>query len=393
MQNKFNKALSMYIDDEKLVNSSKEYFSIIVNELPNMLQNFINDNKFKITGSIGQGNKSHYPWIAILNKTITKSAHSGIYIVYLFKKDMSGFYLSLNQGITYFIEKYGDNRSMIAHVENISRELRDEIASVYFDNTPISLGSIKKDRSTGYEAGNIISKYYAINKFTSKELEDDLLKMIAIYDNIYTKFNNNTYDTYIDSLLDDLIPVEEALNVIEELTDDKETKKKLENVTPQYKDDFKPTLGSNLLRNKKDYENENRKNSRTGLSGEALVLEFEKERLEELGRIDLAKRVKWVSQESDDYGYDVQSFDVDESGKITKKYIEVKTSKGNTDGVFYISPNELDKSEEFGEEYVLFRIYDIDSTKPKYYEIRGNLKEKLNLKPQSYVATIRKEGV
>lgn len=393
MREKFNRVLSIYIDDKKNVDSSMEYYHLIVNELPMLLRNFINENKFIVSGSIGQGNKSHYPWIAVLNKTITKSAHSGIYIVYLFKKDMSGFYLSLNQGITYFIDKYGNNNKMLNKVESISQELRDIINSNYFDNTPISLGSIKKDRSTGYEAGNIISKYYSLNSFTTEELKDDLLKMLSIYDDIYTRFNNNTYDVYIESLLDNFIPVKDALEVIEDLTELKESEKKLEKVLPNFKEDFKEAAGNKLLRKKKDFESENRKNSRTGLSGEALVLEYEKARLEKLGRKDLAKRVKWVSQESDDYGYDVESFDITETGEKIKKYIEVKSSTGNIDGSFYISSNELTKSAEYGDKYVLFRIYDIDSMKPKYYEIRGNLKNKLNLKPQSYVATIREEEV
>ena len=37
-----------------------------------------------------------------MDKNITQSTQYGLYMVYLFKRDMTGFYLSLNQGITFF---------------------------------------------------------------------------------------------------------------------------------------------------------------------------------------------------------------------------------------------------------------------------------------------------
>ena len=58
---------------------------------------------------MGQGNKTQYSWIAKMGKNITQSTQYGLYIVYLFKRDMTGFYLSLNQGITFFKEEYREN--------------------------------------------------------------------------------------------------------------------------------------------------------------------------------------------------------------------------------------------------------------------------------------------
>jgi len=45
-----------------------------------------------------------------MDKNITQSTQYGLYMVYLFKRDMTGFYLSLNQGITFFEKEYGKNR-------------------------------------------------------------------------------------------------------------------------------------------------------------------------------------------------------------------------------------------------------------------------------------------
>lgn len=51
-----------------------------------------------------------------MDKNITQSTQYGLYMVYLFKIDMTGFYLSLNQGITLFEKEYGKNRYINAVV-------------------------------------------------------------------------------------------------------------------------------------------------------------------------------------------------------------------------------------------------------------------------------------
>jgi MrcB-like, N-terminal domain len=50
--------------------------------------------------SIGQGNCAKVPWIAFLDARETDSTQRGVYPVYLFREDASGFYLVLGQGVT-----------------------------------------------------------------------------------------------------------------------------------------------------------------------------------------------------------------------------------------------------------------------------------------------------
>lgn len=40
------------------------------------------------------------PWIAVLDPGVTKTAQEGLYVVYLYRKDLSRVYLSMNQGTT-----------------------------------------------------------------------------------------------------------------------------------------------------------------------------------------------------------------------------------------------------------------------------------------------------
>ncbi|MFD6578625.1 MrcB family domain-containing protein, partial [Bacillus subtilis] len=67
----------------------------------------LDQKTYHIVGSVGQGRWAEIPWISVFIKKLTISATRGYYIVYLFNADGSGFYVSLNQGWTYFKDKYG----------------------------------------------------------------------------------------------------------------------------------------------------------------------------------------------------------------------------------------------------------------------------------------------
>lgn len=389
MKRSFNDILDTYIDNNSVVNSSTIYFNLIKNEIPKKLKAIVENENFKISGTLGQGNKADYPLISIFDKSVTNNSQNGFYIVYLFKKDMSGFYLSLNQGTTYYKEKYGNTKKMYEKLELVSSHFKEKILSNIFSKDKISLNSQNKDRGFGYEKGNIISKFYEKNKFTTDELTTDLNKMLEIYKGLIKSLNNESYINYISNLFNQVENIKKALITIDEATNVDTSEKTLifaepSNNRKSTKDKFK----FDLLRKKKDYEQISKKNAITGLIGEELVLRFEMKRLNALGCSDLAEKIEWVSEKSDDYGYDIKSFDVIDN-KVFDKFIEVKTSKDKSDKSFYISDNQIRKSQQFKDEYSLFRIYDVDSDNPKYYEIRGDLLEKLNLAVIGYTASIK----
>ena len=98
-----------------------------------------------------------------------------------------------------------------------------------------------------------------------------------------------------------------------------------------------------LLRAVQNYERSQRNQRKAGEAAEAAVINFEKDKLNNAGRPDLADMVKQVSKISSDYGYDILSFDF-ENGVAIESHIEVKTAKLNGSYIeFFISPNELDK--------------------------------------------------
>lgn len=112
------------------------------------------NSKFIVKGSMGQSYKSDSPWIAILNPDITTTTQSGIYITFLFKKDMSGFYLALNQGIKNFAELFGKYK--YENAIKIAKYFQNEIGETNFSTEEINSGNIKSgSRSYGYEKTTI----------------------------------------------------------------------------------------------------------------------------------------------------------------------------------------------------------------------------------------------
>jgi hypothetical protein len=125
------------------------------------------------------------------------------------------------------------------------------------------------------------------------------------------------------------------------------------------------------------------RNRELGRNGEELVLQFERERLRQRDRPDLAKKIRWISQEDGDgAGYDILSFD--EKGK--ERFVEVKTTVGSDITPFYITRNELSLSSERPEAFRLCRVFDF-SIRPRMFELAPPLKDFVHLSPLSYEAS------
>jgi hypothetical protein len=125
------------------------------------------------------------------------------------------------------------------------------------------------------------------------------------------------------------------------------------------------------------------RNRKLGRDGEELVFQFERERLERLDRSDLAKKIRWISEEDGDgAGYDILSFD--EKGK--ERFLEVKTTVGSDITPFYITRNELSLSSERPEAFRLCRVFDF-SIRPRMFELAPPLENFVHLSPLSYEAS------
>ena len=362
-----------------------------VNILANTIS--VDKEKYKVKGSVGQGKWADVPWIAIFDKSITQSATEGYYIVYLFNADMSGVYLSLNQGWTYFKNKYKTKlgREKIVQVSNA---WKNELSSTLndFSYEAINLKNEGKINSLveGYELGHICGKFYSVEDMPSSEqLGLDLQNLIGVYREVKGKLKQNSVEKTNDNLI---VNSSMGLFDMKEIEDDPYAiDSSIENynesnleLSPKPISFVVEKKSRNFESKKIDFAEKTKNQEKLGYAGELFVLKYEKDFLEREGKHYLAKKIKHISQEEGDgAGYDILSFDLHGN----KKYIEVKTTRLNGNTQFYLTDNELEFSKKEASNYYLYRVYDFDiqENKAKFYIVYGNLANILSLKPQKYI--------
>jgi len=125
------------------------------------------------------------------------------------------------------------------------------------------------------------------------------------------------------------------------------------------------------------------RNRSLGKAGEEMIFAFERQHLTAKGRSDLARKVRWVSQEDGDgAGYDIRSYD----HKGSERLIEVKTTNGLQTTPFFLTRNELSFSNERPKEFRICRLYDF-SKKPKMFELAPPIEKLVRLEPLSFAAS------
>lgn len=133
-----------------------------------------------------------------------------------------------------------------------------------------------------------------------------------------------------------------------------------------------------------DYAEQQRISQKIGDIGEELVLRNEVEKLKAWGLSeDVLSKVRRVSLESDDYGYDILTFD--KEGR--EVYLEVKTTKVNrTDFSFIITRNELEHAKIFGDRYSIVIVFDVLNKPRMWYMGNPFIEEpsKIKITPTQY---------
>ncbi len=390
----FSFVLDNYINGFNKAEIADPNHDVLIHQIPLSLRSYFPMRKdLLVNGSCGVGQKTDYPWVAIFNKNITTSATRGLYIVYLYRKDMSGFYLSLNQGITYFKNTFGKKK--YEYARKVANYFRNEIGDTYFDKDDIDLKSSVGSLGFGYQETNIISKFYAKGSFSEEQLKDDLIKMLAIYDELVGVLGEENYDYnkainhIVYSGKDYLEPADEAIENIKKAISsptDLNVVRTLRYVEPKEKGTKKYSrIRTGAPIKKIDYIEKAKADMEIGQLGEMLALQFEKERLINEGYNDLAEKVSRVSVISDAYGYDIVSYQMI-GLRMEEIYIEVKTTTNKLDVPFPVSRGEVEESNKKKDRYCLFRIYDVKNENPSFYKVFGKIEENFKIDPESYLA-------
>jgi hypothetical protein len=132
-----------------------------------------------------------------------------------------------------------------------------------------------------------------------------------------------------------------------------------------------------------DVAGRDERNRALGRAGEERVVAHERSSLKVAGRDDLARKVRWVSEEDGDgAGFDIASFTPDGQERL----IEVKTTNGWERTPFYISRNELAVAEERRSEWCLFRLWNF-SREPKAFELHPPLDAHVSLTAIAFQAS------
>lgn len=215
----FKTVLNTYIDGSPVADKTKPYYQAIVKDMPNQLKTHFSSNPNIVSSGGGfMGNKGKYPWVVVCDKTITEGASKGIYLVYLFKSDMSGFYLALALGFTQLESLFKKLKYDVA--ANVIFEIRKKIGKTNFDDT-VDLISKPKDLGYNYEKSTIIAKYYSGSDSTlsDKILFDDLDKMMSIYSSLIPVLNNGQYENMLQTISQSVSQVQQTNIDIELIAD------------------------------------------------------------------------------------------------------------------------------------------------------------------------------
>lgn len=175
----------------------------------------------EIKWSIGQGGWANVPWIAFLDERETSTTQKGVYGVFLFREDMSGVYLTFNQGVTEPKRQLGTSKAR-EFLREQAQSLRDKYSVLstagYLLDDKIDLRA-RSGLGVDYESSTIAYKFYAA-KLVPKDQEvlADIQALLEVYDNyISSKVsnemvkpvkpnneNNNSLEKDIKQLIDNI---------------------------------------------------------------------------------------------------------------------------------------------------------------------------------------------
>ncbi|HVO74986.1 MAG TPA: DUF3883 domain-containing protein [Ignavibacteriaceae bacterium] len=129
-------------------------------------------------------------------------------------------------------------------------------------------------------------------------------------------------------------------------------------VTPDYVKHISNIRAENKGITQEELELRLDKNRKLGFKAEELIVEAEKIRLNNLGLVAEADRVKRISELEPEMGFDIKSFTGTGPSGIYDKYIEVKSSQKR--GMqFYWTKNEIEVAKREGDFYWLYFLADL----------------------------------
>lgn len=147
------------------------------------------EEPYVVKGSGGEGRVTFTPWIAWFHPESSLSAKDGIYVVYLFSRNMKYLNLSLNQGVRNKLEREGKKAAHLM-LQSVAAGLQKQLKPAKDFRQQMILeydGALQE----AYVSGSITNKRYLLNNLPSNvEMLEDLDKTLELY----TRSRDITYD-------------------------------------------------------------------------------------------------------------------------------------------------------------------------------------------------------
>jgi hypothetical protein len=126
-------------------------------------QEVIRHPTLSVQASVGVGNWNYVPWIGVLDSRAAQSIREGVYCVYLFRRDMTGMYLTLNQGVTGPRKRLGWPAAKI-ELQSVANNIRKACAS-------LSASGFRLDPEIDLRSGGGLGADYEISTIAHKLYE------------------------------------------------------------------------------------------------------------------------------------------------------------------------------------------------------------------------------
>lgn len=370
------------------------------NELSNFITNTVGGiipdylfprDEYTIQSSCGRGNWAEIPWAAVFYTDLSTSAQKGYYIVYLFRADGSGVYVSLNQGYTYFKQLFKAKEAK-QNIEKVSKYWHANLNFLSNKNNPVfTIDPIdlkpknKGGLPEGYELGNICSKFYSTEEIlgiSNEDLLKDLEYLKMMFAELRGLMSPNNFEDFNNNILDN-VPIDDIeVSIIKKDLNVKKLGKQVS--IPTNLSISKSKSDPKIV--KKDYIKELKRNTKQGMEAEKLVLTLEIERAKNDSKLQkyIDDIVHVAVDEGDGLGYDIRSIYLNEvTNEVKPFYIEVKSTIGGINTPFYLSANEKRVAEEKGKEYSIYRLFRNSNGDWDYYVI-NDPHENLEYEPIQY---------
>lgn len=344
---------------------------------------------YLVKGSAGIGHKAQVPWFCIFDPRVTNKAGKGYYLAYLFKTDMTGVYLSLMQAWKPFGLHDGADKGR----QNISRmsaqiraELRQKgiVAAGMSTSIDLARSGHNDGLAKGYEQGHVLGLYYPADSLPDEaRMEADMEDMLKIYACLVDVFRGDAeadpFEAYEDAI-EEVRTTDKSLTTILRSLPAKASVSDFKEVEfPGSRERARKVQSGNHRPFKPDYVLNQKRNIAIGNRGEAAAVEL-------LQQWYPSSKVERVSEEDDSLGYDIR---VTGGTLEAELHVEVKaTAEISKHAQFFISSNEIEQAKADGEQFMLLRLFGLNSKKPGYYKVTGTEVAELHLTPSSYLVEV-----